>query len=153
LQASQPLLLPIYSTPNPLPKPGKIYAVGKIKFLFPNNQNIYLHDTPSKSLFQQHERDYSHGCVRLQEPERLALHLLRKQMSEDELREIMTEGKTTTLVLQEKPIIYFTYQTAWVDDNQQINFRKDIYSFDEKMIEMLSEEPAMQSSRKQPGAK
>ncbi|HZK08403.1 MAG TPA: L,D-transpeptidase family protein [Bacteroidales bacterium] len=129
-------------------KPGRINALGKVKFLFPNDQNIYLHDTPSKSLFQQYERGYSHGCVRLQEPERLALHLLEKQMTEKELREIIASGKTTTVELRQKPIIYFVYQTTWVDDNQQINFRKDIYSFDEKMMEMLGEEPAMQSSRK-----
>ncbi len=121
-------------------KPGRINALGKVKFLFPNDQNIYLHDTPSKSLFQQYERGYSHGCVRLQEPERLALHLLEKQMTEKELREIIASGKTTTVELRQKPIIYFIYQTAWVDDNQQINFRKDIYSFDEKMMEMLKPE-------------
>ncbi len=121
-------------------KPGKINALGKIKFLFPNNQNIYLHDTPSKSLFQQYERDYSHGCVRLQDPERLAVHLLEKQMTEKVIREIIASGKTTTVTLRQKPIIYFTYQTAWLDDNHQMNFRKDIYSFDEKMIEMLKPE-------------
>ena len=69
-------------------------------------------------------------------------------MTEKELREIIASGKTTTVELRQKPIIYFVYQTTWVDDNQQINFRKDIYSFDEKMMEMLGEEPAMQSSRK-----
>ncbi len=121
-------------------KPGKNNALGKIKFLFPNNQNIYLHDTPSKSHFQQYERDYSHGCVRLQYPERLAAYLLEKQMSETELLGIIASGKTTTVTLRQKPIIYFTYQTAWVDDNHQMNFRKDIYSFDEKMIEMLKPE-------------
>jgi murein L,D-transpeptidase YcbB/YkuD len=121
-------------------KPGKINALGMIKFLFPNNQNIYLHDTPSKSHFLQYERDFSHGCVRVQNPELLATHLLEKQMSETELREIIASGKTTTVTLRQKPIIYFTYQTTWVDDNQQMNFRKDIYSFDEKMMTMLKPE-------------
>lgn len=127
-------------------KPGKINALGKIKFLFPNNQNIYLHDTPSQSHFRQYERDYSHGCVRLQDPERLAMRLLEKQMPEEEIRKIIASGKTTSVTLRSKPIIYFTYQTTWVDDAKQINFRKDIYSFDAKMIEMLDEEPALQSS-------
>ena len=127
-------------------KPGSINALGKVKFLFPNDQNIYLHDTPSKYHFQQYERGYSHGCVRLQEPERLALHLLEKQMSEDELREIIAGGKTTTVELRQKPIIYFTYQTTWVDDDEQINFRKDIYKFDEMMMEMLDQKPLLQSN-------
>jgi murein L,D-transpeptidase YcbB/YkuD len=127
-------------------KPGRINALGKVKFLFPNNQNIYLHDTPSKYHFKLYDRDYSHGCVRLQDPERLALHLLEKQMTNQEIRQIIANGKTTTVTLRQKPIIYFTYQTTWVDDAKQINFRKDIYSFDEKMIEMLAEEPALQSS-------
>ncbi|MDD3526536.1 MAG: L,D-transpeptidase family protein, partial [Bacteroidales bacterium] len=127
-------------------KPGSINALGKVKFLFPNDQNIYLHDTPSKYHFQHYERGYSHGCVRLQEPERLALRLLEKQIPEDELREIIAGGKTTTVELRHKPIIYFTYQTTWVDDDEQVNFRKDIYKFDEKMMEMLDQKPLLQSN-------
>lgn len=127
-------------------KPGKINALGKIKFLFPNDQNIYLHDTPSQSHFRQYDRDYSHGCVRLQDPERLAVRLLEKQMSEEEIRNIIAGGKTTSMTLLQKPIIYFTYQTTWVDDDKQINFRKDIYSFDEKMVEVLGVKPELQSN-------
>lgn len=127
-------------------KPGSINALGKVKFLFPNDQNIYLHDTPSKYHFQHYERGYSHGCVRLQEPERLALRLLEKQIPEDELREIIAGGKTTTVELRHKPIIYFTYQTTWVDDDEQVNFRKDIYKFDEMMMEMLDQKPLLQSN-------
>ena len=58
-------------------KPGAENALGKVKFLFPNSFNIYFHDTPAKSLFEKDKRAYSHGCIRLKEPEKMANYVLR----------------------------------------------------------------------------
>lgn len=118
-------------------KPGGINALGKVKFLFPNSQNIYLHDTPAKHLFKEYTRDFSHGCVRLQDPERLARHLLNKQIPKDSLQRIITGNKTVRVKLEETPVVFIVYQSTWVDDKGKLNFRDDIYRFDEKMMAIL----------------
>lgn len=121
-------------------KPGGINALGKVKFLFPNNQNIYLHDTPAKHLFKEYTRDFSHGCVRLQDPQRLARHLLNKQIPKDSLQRIIAGNKTVRVKLEETPIVFLIYQTTWVDDKGRLNFRDDVYRFDEKMMAILRRE-------------
>jgi L,D-transpeptidase YcbB len=118
-------------------KPGRINALGQVKFLFPNQQNIYLHDTPAQDIFNEYSRDYSHGCVRLDEPLELAAHLLKGQVSQDSITKIIESGETISIELYEKPVIYLIYQTAWVDKNGELNFRKDIYNFDEITLREL----------------
>ncbi len=110
--------------------PGRTNALGRVKFLFPNNHSIYLHDTPAQYLFKKDTRDFSHGCVRLDEPMKLAAQLLRGQMSEDSIRKIVAGKKTTTVPLKKRPVIWFVYQTAWMGDDGAMNFRKDIYNLD-----------------------
>ena len=113
-------------------RPGNDNALGRIKFLFPNNFGIYLHDTPSKTLFDENKRAFSHGCIRVQEPKKLALYLLRNTTSWDENKfdEILKKNKTFGIPLKPNIPIYIVYFTTWVDGKGEINFRNDLYDFD-----------------------
>lgn len=116
-------------------KPGKNNALGRIKFLFPNNYNIYLHDTPSKNLFEETKRGFSHGCIRVQEPQKLALYLLRKDMNWniEKMNSILQTDVETPITLAPTMPVYIVYFTAWVDSEGDLNFRNDLYNLDEKL--------------------
>ena len=119
--------------------PGPWNALGKVKFMFPNSFNIYLHDTPSKQLFDQSTRAFSHGCIRIQEPAKMAQWVLRDQSkwTPEKIEEAMN-GSEELYVTLKKPIpVYVGYFTAWVDDKGELNFRDDIYGHDEKMARYL----------------
>jgi murein L,D-transpeptidase YcbB/YkuD len=123
--------------------PGEKNALGHVKFLFPNSFNIYFHDTPAKSLFEKDKRAYSHGCIRLQDPDRMANYLLRNnpEWTPEKISEAMYSG-TEKYVKLKKPIpVIITYYTAWVDDNGRLNFRDDIYSHDEKLSQKMFTTP------------
>lgn len=120
-------------------KPGSKNSLGLVKFLFPNSYNIYLHDTPAKSLFQQSTRAFSHGCIRLGEPERLAVSLLKNDpdWTPDKINAAMHRGVEKYVTLKNPVPVYIGYMTAFVDNKGTINFRDDIYKRDgalEKMI-------------------
>ncbi|MFL5809392.1 MAG: L,D-transpeptidase family protein, partial [Flavisolibacter sp.] len=111
--------------------PGPNNSLGKVKFVFPNNHNIYFHDTPAKSLFQFQQRAFSHGCIRLSEPGKLAAYILRNtQWSEDRIQKAMDSGKEQFVSLQTPVAISITYFTAWVDETGLVHFRDDIYGLD-----------------------
>ncbi|WP_395043998.1 murein L,D-transpeptidase [Flavobacterium sp.] len=116
-------------------KPGEDNALGKIKFVFPNDFRIYLHDTPSKNLFNENQRAFSHGCIRVEEPKKLALYLLRKDKNwnEEKIDSILLTNKTLDIQLQPNIPIYIVYFTAWVDSIGQINFRNDLYHLDSQL--------------------
>lgn len=118
-------------------KPGGSNALGKIKFMMPNSHAIYLHDTPSGYLFSRAQRDFSHGCIRLQKPIELAQGILSKQLSADSIQAILKSKKETVVVLKQKVLVHFIYQTAWVDNLGQIQFRNDVYNFDKKSAHLL----------------
>ncbi|WP_025761769.1 L,D-transpeptidase family protein [Dyadobacter tibetensis] len=125
-------------------KPGARNSLGLVKFLFPNSYNIYLHDTPSKSLFSESQRAFSHGCIRLSQPQRLAEFILRKDSTwtEASIVEAMNAGREKYVRLkqdQEVPV-FIGYFTSWVDRNGRLNFRKDIYGHDQKMAKRLFED-------------
>jgi len=113
-------------------RPGKKNALGKVKFLFPNPYSIYIHDTPEKKLFSKEIRTYSHGCIRLETPLKLAFYLLRKDKhyTPKKINQIINAGKQTYIKLKNKVPIYITYYTAWVDSSGKLNFRDDIYDRD-----------------------
>jgi murein L,D-transpeptidase YcbB/YkuD len=113
-------------------RPGGKNALGRVKFLFPNSFNIYFHDTPSKSLFEKDKRAYSHGCIRLKEPEKLANYVLRNQpeWTPEKIEEAMNSGEQKFVKVKDPIPVVITYYTAWVDDNGQLNFRDDIYGHD-----------------------
>jgi len=119
--------------------PGPSNSLGLVKFLFPNSYNIYLHDTPSKNLFNESKRAFSHGCIRLGEPKKLAQHLLRNDPAWDSLKitSAMNAGKEKYVTLKETIPVVIGYFTAWVDREGKLNFRDDIYGHDKKMKERL----------------
>jgi murein L,D-transpeptidase YcbB/YkuD len=122
--------------------PGKNNSLGLVKFLFPNSNNIYLHDTPAKSLFERESRAFSHGCVRVGKPRELAIELLKQDPAWTPARidKAMHAGKESWYSLKKKVPVYIGYFTAWVDRDGNLNFYKDVYQRDESLIKLLTEE-------------
>jgi murein L,D-transpeptidase YcbB/YkuD len=112
--------------------PGPANPLGRIKFMFPNPWNVYLHDTPERAAFTKDRRALSHGCVRVAEPLALAELVLADapQWSRDALDEVLRSRASTRIVLEREIPVLFTYQTAFVDEEGKVNFREDIYRYD-----------------------
>jgi L,D-transpeptidase YcbB len=122
-------------------KPGPGNALGKVKFIFPNSYNIYFHDTPAKSLFERNQRAFSHGCIRLAEPMKLAKYLLqdKAEWTDAKISSAMNSG--TEKWVRSNPVdIVISYFTAWVDNDGVLNFREDIYGHDKELAERLFED-------------
>ena len=119
--------------------PGDKNSLGKIKFLFPNRYDIYLHDTPAKSLFSQARRAFSHGCIRLADAQKMAEYLLRNDPDWDssKITDAMNANQQKFVKLKNTAEVFITYYTAWVDENGQINFRPDVYGHDASMTARL----------------
>jgi murein L,D-transpeptidase YcbB/YkuD len=114
-------------------RPGKGNSLGGVKFLFPNHFNVYLHDTPADKLFDRIERDFSHGCVRLERPEDLAKYVLRDQpeWTDDRIKAAMAAGAERAIALKEALPVYLTYFTAW-EENGDVQVGDDVYKYDAK---------------------
>ena len=112
---------------------GPRNAMGKIKFLLPNQNDIYLHDTPQRHLFLNARRAASSGCIRLEKPEDLAVYLLRNQpeWNRDKIDDILKNGKKKAIILNNTISVYLVYMTAWASENGDIHFFPDIYNKDE----------------------
>ncbi|MGC4041119.1 MAG: L,D-transpeptidase family protein [Flavobacterium sp.] len=123
-------------------KPGPTNSLGLVKFLFPNTNNIYLHDTPSKSLFASEKRAFSHGCIRVEKPQELANLILQDDpyWTPEKIDKAMHKNKEVWYTLKDKIPVYIGYFTAFVDDEGTINFYKDIYQKDAQLAAMLVEE-------------
>ena len=119
-------------------RPGPTNALGRVKFMFPNQFNVYLHDTPSRGAFSAESRAFSHGCVRLSRPLDLAQEVLSGTPGWDRRRidGVIAGGDRTTVNLAQPLPIHITYLTAWVDDGTP-NFRSDIYEQDAKLLGAL----------------
>jgi len=114
-------------------RPGEDNSLGKIKFLFANQSSVYLHDTPAKAAFNLPVRAISHGCVRLEKPLELAEVLFGPGAKYDDIKKRMEsdgEKEAKNINLPEKVPVYLTYTTAWTDENDGLQFRKDIYGLD-----------------------
>ena len=122
-------------------KPGGNNALGKMKFLFPNEYDVYLHDTPGHELFSQAKRGFSHGCIRLEKPKELALYLLRNdaEWNNQNIDQLLTTDEEKFVKLQKKVPVYILYFTSWVDAQGIPHFRDDIYSHDEKLAKSFFE--------------
>ncbi|HVZ56943.1 MAG TPA: L,D-transpeptidase family protein [Chitinophagaceae bacterium] len=120
-------------------RPGPNNALGLVKFLFPNNYSIYLHDTPAKSLFGETSRAFSHGCIRLGDARKLAGYLLRSDpaWTDERVTRAMHAGKEQWVTLKEPVPVFIGYFTAWVDPQGQLNFRRDIYDHDARLAKHL----------------
>ncbi|MBK6624043.1 MAG: L,D-transpeptidase family protein [Chitinophagaceae bacterium] len=120
--------------------PGPNNSLGLVKFLFPNSYNIYFHDTPAKDKFNYTNRAFSHGCIRLKEPKKLAMYLLRNELSYTEkvIDSLMHLTKEVQVKLKQPEPVYIGYLTAFVNsETGELNFRKDIYNRDEEILKRL----------------
>lgn len=119
--------------------PGRNNSLGLVKFIFPNSNNIYLHDTPAKSLFGRETRAYSHGCIRVGKPRDLAIKILEndEKWTPAKIDAAMDGRKETTYVLKNKIPVYIGYFTSWVKDDGAVNFYKDIYKRDERLANLI----------------
>ncbi|MET0760164.1 MAG: L,D-transpeptidase family protein [Flavobacterium sp.] len=120
-------------------RPGPKNSLGLVKFLFPNNNAIYLHDTPSKDLFKQEKRAFSHGCIRVAKPVELANLILRDdpKWTPEKIDEAMNRGVESWYPLKNKIPVYIGYFTAWVDDDGTIHFYDDVYKRDASLASLL----------------
>lgn len=120
-------------------KPGVNNMLGLVKFVFPNSNDIYLHDTPSKNVFQQEYRALSHGCINIEKAKELAVAILKNDPDWplERINAAMSGKKETICNLKNKIPIHIGYFTAWVNDSGEINFFTDIYSRDDCLAELL----------------
>jgi murein L,D-transpeptidase YcbB/YkuD len=112
-------------------RPGSGNALGGVKFVFPNNFDVYLHDTNAAALFNRLERALSHGCVRVEEPEALAQYVLRDvpEWTPETIRQAMDSGREKHVKLKAPIPVYILYKTAWVHEGG-VRFLKDLYGYD-----------------------
>jgi murein L,D-transpeptidase YcbB/YkuD len=123
--------------------PGKDNPLGKVKFLFPNSFNIYFHDTNQKYLFEKDQRAFSHGCIRLGDPVRLANYLLAddSHWTPERIDSAMNTGKEKYVKIKDPVPVLITYYTVWVDEGGILQFREDIYDHDAYTVRKLFTDP------------
>ncbi len=119
-------------------KPGPANSLGLVKFMFPNQYDVYLHDTPARSLFRRAGRAASHGCIRVERPDQLAEFALSRNTEWDlkKIRQAMQRDSTRQVGLRQKIPVYIVYFTAFVRDGA-VRFRSDLYGTDERAIALL----------------
>jgi murein L,D-transpeptidase YcbB/YkuD len=120
-------------------RPGPANALGRIKFMFPNRFNVYLHDTPDRADFQLREREASSGCIRVEHALQLAAALLenREGWDREAIGTAVESGRVRTVVLDPPVPIHLLYFTAWVDEDGAVQFRRDLYGRDARLSEAL----------------
>jgi L,D-transpeptidase YcbB len=126
-------------------KPGPKNSLGLVKFMFPNQYDIYLHSTPAVSLFERTRRDFSHGCIRVQKPIDLAVWVLQGQggdWDEDKVKDAMDSGPDNKTISLKTPLpIVIFYLTAIVAEDGQVHFFDDIYGYDSEMQKVFEKGP------------
>jgi murein L,D-transpeptidase YcbB/YkuD len=122
--------------------PGPWNALGQLKFVFPNKYKVYLHDTPTQKLFARQTRSFSHGCIRVSEPEKLAAIVLAGQdggsWTVEKIHNSIDTNKRLIIKLAEPLPIHITYQTSWIDKHGIVCFNYDVYGRDAKLLKALS---------------
>lgn len=123
-------------------KPGPKNSLGLVKFMFPNTNSIYLHDTPVKSLFEVETRAFSHGCINMEKAKELAVLILNDDPNWpiERINNAMNGGKEITYFLKKPIPVHIGYFTTWVDESGIINFYRDIYQRDDRLAELLFED-------------
>ncbi len=121
-------------------RPSGGNALGRIKFMFPNKHSIYLHDTPSKSLFNKSSRAFSHGCIRVQNPVKFAEVLMQPQFgwSQKTIAGKISTRRNRGIKLKQKIPVHLTYRTVWAGDDGKLHFRDDIYGRDKRLAKALA---------------
>lgn len=124
-------------------EPGPENSLGDIKFMFPNQFDVYIHDTPSRELFQKTERGFSSGCIRIQKPLELAEYVLKNDLNwtKDKIMSLISKRVEQTVRLPVPIPVHILYWTAWVNEDGQIHFRNDIYKRDTPILNALREAP------------
>jgi len=120
-------------------KPGDHNSLGLVKFMFPNEYSVYIHDTPARSLFTREDRALSHGCIRIQDPATFAGLLLKSNSSwtAEKINSAMHQTHEQIVTLDRKIPVVLLYLTFWADSKGQGHFRQDIYDRDEEVLEAL----------------
>jgi murein L,D-transpeptidase YcbB/YkuD len=121
-------------------RPGPRNALGRVKFMFPNDYAVYLHDTPATSLFDESHRAHSHGCVRVQDPAALAAFVLRDRADwpRERIEATLVGGRQVRVNLDPGVPVYLIYLTAFTRDGD-VAFRDDIYQRDARLLEALDD--------------
>jgi len=119
--------------------PSRRNALGLVKFMFPNKYNIYLHDTPAKNLFTRNKRDFSHGCIRLQQPFEFAYQLLSKQVNNPQafFKARLDTSRETVVPLEQPVPVHIMYRTAFTRAKGHMQYRRDVYGRDAKIWKAL----------------
>jgi murein L,D-transpeptidase YcbB/YkuD len=120
-------------------KPGPGNALGRIKFMFPNPFNVYMHDTPARALFDKTVRSFSHGCIRVERPEEFGAVVLDRQpgWSVEQIHAAIASGERQIVTLAAPLPVHITYLTAWVNKDGSVNFCDDVYGRDAILAEAL----------------
>ncbi|MFI5008219.1 MAG: L,D-transpeptidase family protein, partial [Solirubrobacterales bacterium] len=120
-------------------KPGEKNSLGLAKFIFPNADSVYMHGTPAQSLFARARRDFSHGCIRLEDPAGLAEWLLRDdpQWTRERIEAAMKGERPTQVNLKQKLTVFLFYDTAYVDSKGTVHFTDDYYGHDAQLEKAL----------------
>ena len=128
-------------------KPGPKNALGLIKFIFPNDQNIYLHSTPAQSLFSQTRRDFSHGCIRVEDPQALAEWVLRNNpgWTRERVEAAFKAQKEQQVNLNNPIPLLIVYGTAIAKEDGQIYFFDDLYGYDQALAKRFDQAYATQN--------
>jgi murein L,D-transpeptidase YcbB/YkuD len=119
-------------------RPGPTNALGRIKFMFPNEHFVYLHDTPSRDLFEQTSRAFSSGCIRIENPLELAALLLGSKWNRAKIDDVIATEHTTTVFLDKPITVMLLYWTTEVDAQGRVAFWPDVYQRDARVIEDLA---------------
>ena len=129
--------------------PGPLNSLGRIKFMLPNRFNVYIHDTPSRELFDKAVRDFSSGCIRIDKPVELAEYLLADdpEWTSESILAAMDQQKEKTVRLRRPIPVYFLYSTAWVDEEGTLQFRDDLYGRDALVAAALEAPPPSRRHR------
>jgi murein L,D-transpeptidase YcbB/YkuD len=130
-------------------RPGSTNSLGLVKFIFPNEYDVYLHDTPADALFNRKFRALSHGCVRVEQPQALAEYLLSDQpeWSADSIKEAMHAGEEKHVKLKRPISVHLTYWTVRADEDGTVQFRDDIYNRDARALAQLADAVSAPRSR------
>lgn len=125
-------------------EPGPLNPLGRIKFVLPNKFDVYLHDTSSRRLFSESVRTFSHGCTRIEKPVELGEYLLQDdpRWSREKLLTEIEKGTEQTILLPQPLNVHFIYLTAWVDEDEVLQFRNDVYKRDRQLDEALRKNPS-----------
>lgn len=120
-------------------QPGPANALGRVKFMFPNRFNVYLHDTPARTLFARAQRAFSHGCIRVARPIDLTEQLLadKPDWSRRRIEQVLESGERTVVNLERPLPVHITYATAWRRPDDTVHFAVDIYQRDEALERAL----------------